>query len=259
MIDRTSALALAIVLAAAAPGAAQPAPDGAAARAALPFAPGENLVFDVRSARFGRIGEAHMRVAGPDTVRGRAAYVLSFDFSAKVLLFKVSDRTRSWFDPATASSLRYTKRERSPLSDRDEQVEIFPAERVWVQDGTAADMPTATPLDELSFLYYVRTLPLADHDVYLLERHFDARRNPVAVTVIGRERRRQGEGTPIDGSYDVVVVDMTVPDVRQNEGTSRIRLYLTDDALRVPVRLETTMPYGGTMVLELTARRAANP
>jgi hypothetical protein len=219
-----------------------------------PFGPGEELVFSVRSARFGRIGDAYMRVTGPDTVRGREAYVLSFDFSAKVLLFRVSDETRSWFDPLTSSSLRYTKRERSPLSDRDEHVEIFPDERQWVQDGDTSESPTATPLDELSFLYYVRTLPLQDLDVYRLNRHFDARRNPVTVAVVGRERRREAVGTPIEGDYQVVVVELRVPDGRQKNGTSLIRLFLTDDALRVPVRMETTMPFGGAMVLELAAR-----
>jgi Protein of unknown function (DUF3108) len=219
-----------------------------------PFAPGEELVFGVRSSRFGQIGEARMRVTGPDTVRGREAYVLSFDFSAKVLLFRVSDRTRSWFDPATASSLRYSKRERSPLSDRDEEVEIYPDEQRWVEDGVAGELVTPAPLDELSFLYYVRMLPLRAGDVYRLERHFDARRNPVTITVAGRESRREAVGTAIEGTYDLIVVDMQVPDGRQDEGTTRIRLYVTDDAAHVPVRLETGMPFGGTMVLELKAR-----
>lgn len=223
-----------------------------------PFFPGEELLYRVRSSRFGGIGEAIMRVAGPDSLRGREAFVLSFDFSARILLFKVSDRTRSWFDPRAASSLRYTKRERSPLSDRDEEVEIYPDEGRWVENGAGGELATAAPLDELSFLYYLRMLPLEDGDVYRIARHFDSDRNPVVVSVVGRESRRQAAGSPLDGTYDVVVVDMEVPDSRQEGGTSRIRLFLTDDEARVPVRLETSMPVGGTMVLELKARTIAS-
>ena len=253
-------IACALLAALAPAGNAADAPGGGGSVAPdAPFAPGEELVFGVRSSRFGQIGEAYMRVAGPDTLRGREAYVLSFDFSAKVLLFRVSDRTRSWFDPGTASSLRYTKRERSPLSDRDEEVEIYPDERRWVEDGVAGELLTPSPLDELSFLYYVRMLPLLDGDVYRLERHFDARRNPVTIAVAGRESRREAVGTPIEGTYELIVVDMQVPDGRQDGGTTRIRLYVTDDAAHVPVRLETAMPFGGTMVLELKARLVHAP
>lgn len=224
----------------------------------LPFRPGEELVFDVHSSRFGRIGEAYMRVSGPDTVRGRQTYLLSFDFSAKVLLFRISDETRSWFDPATGSSLRYTKRERSPLPDRNEHVEIDPEAMQWIELGDTADLATSTPLDELSFLYYIRTLPLDDGDVYRVERHFDLRRNPVTIQVIGRQRLPVRTGQH-EGSAALIDVEMTVPDVRQKEGARRIRLLLTDDARRIPVRMETTMPFGGAMVLQLAAHSTGAP
>ena len=40
---------------------------------------------------------------------------------------------------------------------------------------------------------------------------------------------------------------------------SSIRLLLTDDATRIPVRIETSMPYGGTMVLELARHSVVTP
>src|SRR6185369_5146178 len=63
----------------------------------FPFSPGEELVFNVQSSRFGTVGKAVMRVTA-DTLRGRDVYLMAFDFSAKVLLFSASDRTRSWVD-----------------------------------------------------------------------------------------------------------------------------------------------------------------
>src|SRR5688500_2015456 len=117
----------------------------------LPFAPGEQLNFSLRSSRVGSIGSAVMRVTA-DTARGRDVYRLSFDFAAKVLLFKASDQTRSWFDPATQSSLRYSKRERSPVGKRDEAVEIFGSDGYWTSADGKFACAAAEPLDELSFL-----------------------------------------------------------------------------------------------------------
>src|SRR5690349_21655431 len=75
---------------------------------------GEELTFSVHSSKFGEMGTAVMRTVR-DTIDGRDAYRLSFDFSGRALLFKVSDRTRSWIDAQTLTTLRYQKIERSPI------------------------------------------------------------------------------------------------------------------------------------------------
>jgi hypothetical protein len=214
----------------------------------LPFAPGEELSFDVRSSRFGRIGQAIMRVSA-DTIRGREAYLLAFDFSARIILFKASDRTRSWFDPSTGSALRYTKRERSPVVKRDENVEIFPEEQRWQSAAGSFNSSTDAPLDELSFLYHLRTLPLDDGATYNIDRHFDPGRNPVTIQVLRREQLADTIGV-----YQTVVVEMRVRDSRQSNGFSVLRLHLTDDSLHVPLRIESSMPVGGTMVMSLVSR-----
>src|SRR5262245_20689949 len=94
------------------------------------FRPGEELVFDVQSSRFGKVGKASMRVTA-DTLRGRDVYLLAFDMSAKVVVFKANDRTRSWVEPMEFATLRYTKRESSPLMKRAEDVDVFPEEHRW--------------------------------------------------------------------------------------------------------------------------------
>ena len=214
----------------------------------LPFGPGEQLAFSVASSRFGKIGTAVMRVSS-DTIRGRDAMLLAFDFSAKVILFKASDQTRSWIDPSCFTSLRYTKRERSPVSKRDEHVEIFPDERRWETPSGSFVSEAKQPLDELSFLYFIRTLPLENGATYSVDRHFDPARNPVTITVLKREPLTDAIGT-----YQTIVVEMRVKDPRQSNGVSKIRLQLTDDELRTPLRIESSMPFGGTMVMSLQAR-----
>jgi len=216
----------------------------------LPFGPGEKLEFKVESSRFGKIGTAVMSVTA-DTIRGRDAFLLAFDFSAKVILFKASDKTRSWLDPITFSSLRYTKHERSPVSKRDESVDIFAGERRWQTAAGSFASSTEQPLDELSFLYYIRTLPLLDGAVYTVERHFDPARNPVTITVLRRESLEDVVNQHI---FKTVVVAMRVRDSRQKSGSSVIQLHITDDEWRTPVRIESSMPMGGTMIMSLQAR-----
>ena len=203
----------------------------------LPFGPGEELFFNVQSSRFGSIGKASMRVSA-DTLRGRAVYLLAFDMSAKVVLFKAADRTRSWVDAADFTTLRYSKREHSPLMKREEEVQVFPEEHRWETAAGTFLSETHEPLDELSFLYFIRTLPLDSGAVYSFDRHFDPARNPVVISVMSRDR-------------GVIAVEMKVKDPRQSSGVSLIRLSLTDDEYRLPLRMESAMGIGGTMTMTL--------
>ena len=203
----------------------------------LPFGPGEELVFKVQSSRFGTVGRALMRVSA-DTLRGRGVYLLAFDMSAKIVLFKATDRTRSWVDAADFTTLRYTKRESSPLMKREEDVDVYPEEHRWQTAAGAFVSETHEPLDELSFLYFIRTLPLESGAVYSFDRHFDPARNPVVVTVMSRDT-------------GVVVVEMKVKDPRQSSGVGVIRLSLTDDEYRLPLQMESAMGLGGTMTMTL--------
>jgi hypothetical protein len=212
--------------------------------AAVPFSPGEQCVYRGTS-RLGRIGTGTMSVARDSA--GDRMYLLSFDFRGRIGFFRVSDRTRSWFDPRAMSSQHFTKRERSPITSRDEDVRMDVAGRRW-QDRVrgGGSMATDSPLDELSFIYYVRALRLAEGDSYSLSRHYDPSRNPVTVRVIGR-----GVITVPAGSYRTIEVEMRVVDPVRYHGVGIIQLHLTDDERRIPVRIESAIPRVGRMVMSL--------
>lgn len=220
---------------------AQPTP------ARLPFAIGEELIYRANSSRFGSLGTGAMRVEGPEEVRGRDTYLLRFDFRGRLGPVALEDRTRSWIVPRRMAALRYHKRERAPLLSRGEEIELYPAEQRWESaNGNEGWTPSDAPLDELSFLYFVRTLPLADGDVYTLNRHFDPGRNPVTVRVLHRERL-----VVPAGAFPTVVVEMRVQDRRRFRGTGIIRMNLTDDDSRMPVRIESSFPVIGAVTLLL--------
>jgi hypothetical protein len=211
----------------------------------LPFAPGDQCVYR-GSGVLGRIGTGVMAV-DEEEVEGRPVYLLRFDFRGRLGPVTVEDHTRSWFDPAGMASLRYTKRERTPVSSRNQDVRMDRAARRWTAaDNTSGTLVTGSPLDELSFLYFIRTLPLENGASYSLARHFEARRNPVTLTVIGRGPIRVPAG-----QFTAIEVIMRVKDPARYGGEGVIQLHLTDDARKVPLRIESAVPRAGRMVLSL--------
>jgi hypothetical protein len=213
----------------------------------LPFAVGERLTYRAHAARLGVTGRGTMWIEGPVTVRGRSAYLLRFDFRAGLGPVKAVDRTESWFDPLAMASLRFHKHERHPLSTHTERVELFPERRRWeAEDGRAGESPTDAPLDELSFIYFIRTLPLTPDSSYHLGRHFEADRNPASVRVVGR-----GSVATPAGEFRTILLELRVKDPRRYRGEGVIRINLSDDERRLPVRIESTMPIIGHAVLTL--------
>lgn len=210
------------------------------------FAPGETLVYHVRMGALAS-GRGEMRVRGPEFVSDRSTYLLSFEVRGGFGPFRMEGRTHSWVDAVSLAAVRFHKYERSPFGSSTRTVDLLTPGGIWRDDdGDEGKMPTTDPLDELSFLYYVRSLPLPDGARYGVARHFEQARNPVIITVAAREHIRVPAG-----SFDVVVVDMQVPGDDHLEDGSSIRLYLTDDDRRVPVRIESSVRHVGRVVLTL--------
>jgi hypothetical protein len=200
--------------------------------------PGERLTYQVSSARFGDMGHAHFTVSTLES--GNIA--LAFDFDARVLLFKASDHTDSELDPKALRTVRYTKKERSPVTRRDEDVTIDHVLSTWQMDGRSAPLATTDALDELSLIYLVRALELPSGQEVTINRHFDRARNPVRLRALASA-----------GNLDVI--EMTVPDSRQKSGRSVLRFHLSRDAGRMPMIIESTMPMAGRVTMTLVPAR----
>jgi hypothetical protein len=222
---------------------------GAAARghdrARLPFAVGERLSYKVDASGIG--GRGTMSVDGPVDVRGTETYLLRFDVKAGFGPIKGKNLTESWLDPERMAALRFRASERRPFSKHDEQVELYPEERRWESgNGKSGDSPTDAPLDELSFIYFVRSLPLDTDSAYTFNRYYDQQRNPTTVRVISRDSL----ATPA-GEFRTVLVEMRVRDPQHYQGEGTLRFYLSDDACRIPVRIESAMPNVGIVTFTL--------
>ena len=240
MTRTTRHLRIAGILAA---GAAIAAPLGAQ-RGPLPFSPGESCVYR-GSSPLGRMGSGTFAV---DADAATGIWLLRFDFRGRLGIVGVENHTRSWFDPGETASVRFTKMERSPVSTRRQDVRMDARTRRWTGAREAGDMATTAPLDELSFVYFLRTLPLAPGDTYSFSRHYDTARNPVRVRVIGRAPIRVPAG-----ELPAIEVEMRVRDAHHYDREGVIRFHFTDDARRIPLRMESQIPVAGRMVLQLEA------
>jgi hypothetical protein len=133
------------------------------------------------------------------------------------------------------------------LVRHDDAVNIFATEGRWTAaDGDSGELDARDPLDELSFLYFLRTLPLTADSAVSVARHFDGARNPTVLRVVAREEVEVGAGR-----FRALVVEMRVRDGRRYHGEGVIRVSLSDDRCRLILRLESTLPDAGTVILSL--------
>jgi hypothetical protein len=220
----------------------------------LPFTPGEKLTF-AGKVHTSVSGGGTLWVEGPVELRGVSTWVLHSDMEGRVGPLRATDRNASWLDPIRMTALRYTSRERHIVSKHDDAVDIFAGEKRWrAENGAEGVTATSAPLDELSFLYYVRTLPLAADTTIAVTRHFDPARNPTVLTVRGREEIQVGAGR-----FRAVVVEMRVRDPRRYKGEGIIRIHLSDDACRLILRLDSRVPEAGPATLELQSYEGVQP
>jgi hypothetical protein len=213
-----------------------------------PFPVGEALEYSVHVARGGDVGKGQMRVEGPVMEQGVRTWRLVFDMDAGKGPVRAVDKTTSWLDPARFAVLRFEKTERHPLSRSEERVTMDLAAGTWhEQSGTRSHrLGSPLPLDELSFIYFLRTIPLDRDTTFRFDRHFDADRNPTMVYVKGEELIE----TPV-GIFRTRVVEMHVRDPKRFRGTGVIRFNIDIADCHVPVRIRSSMPLLGATTLTL--------
>jgi hypothetical protein len=216
---------------------------------ALPFNPGEALTYQVRVSRVGDVGTGRMWIEGPVIEANTPVWRLRFEMDAGKGPIRASDRTSSWIDPLRLGIVRFEKSERHVLSRSEERVTIDAASMRWSDaEGRTGPLGSDAPLDELSFIYFLRTLPLDSGAEYRLDRHFDAERNPTIVRVVGRDTLT----TPA-GIFRTRIIEMEVRDPKRYRGTGTIRIHFDEGGCRMPIRIESRMPVLGVTTLTLTS------
>jgi hypothetical protein len=220
-------------------------PAAAPSVAKLPFAPGEELTFAAKIGVFGASGAAVSKVLHPVELNGERVYPLHFHYRGRLLLVGLENETRSWLSPASLGTHGFEIREKTPFSSIDDKFSIDHRSRRWISvKGDSGELSGDSPQDELSLTYFVRTMELKDTNVVSLS-HFMADRSPVQVRLLRRE-----ETEVPAGRFRTVVVETRTPAGKRSGDDRIVTIHLTDDARRLPVRIDKQVKLG-TLVLSL--------
>lgn len=233
-----AALALPTLTTAQPAALAQPVPPAAGSPIPVPFAAGERLDYEVKFGSL-KVGKGSMEVKEITEVRGRPVWHTVFTIKGGIPLYRVNDVYESWFDVSTLNSLRYHQDVDEGSYERKRRYEIFP-ERGMFKDGDKAEEPTvANPLDDGSFLYFVRTLPLEVGKTYEVPRYFKAQGNPVRIRVLRRETVTVPAGT-----FSAVVLQPTFQTKGIFSQNGKAEVWITDDDRRMMVQMKSRLSIG---------------
>jgi hypothetical protein len=208
---------------------------------APPFDIGETLRYDAKLGYF-PVGTATVSVSRTTQERGIAAYVFTMAGQGGPPGWRVRYDLTSWVDSRRFNSLRFHRRLLQGGKLDENEYLILPDSGRYRQVGVTGQwVAPPGPLDELAFLYFLRSTPLELGQSYSYSRYFKTGYNPVQVKVAAAAET------------------MTLPDGKTAgalpvEVTSRgmvMKVWLTDDARRIPVQLEVPLPFG-VVSLQLT-------
>jgi len=193
-----------------------------------------------------------MEVLGVQTVNGGTAFHTRLRISGGLPLARVNDVFESWIDVDGIFSRRFKQNLHELNFRRNRTYDFFPERRTFRREnGETGAIPTNRPLDDVSFLYYVRTLPLRVGDVYEVPRYFKPDGNPVIIRVLRRETVTVPAGT----FQTVVIQPIIKTDGLFGEG-GQAEVFFTDDARRILVQMRSRVPLIGSLTLHLRSFRA---
>jgi hypothetical protein len=232
-------------------GAPRPAA-GVEGAAPVPFGPGELLEYDVRLGALGKRGHGHMAVIGVDSVRGRPAYHVSMAYEGGLLFAKVKDHYQSWLDVRSLVSLRFIQDIDQLNYERYKHYEIFPEEMRYERRDKidAGPIPTPEPLDDVSFFYFVRSIPLEVGKEYSYEKYFRESGNPVVLRVLRRDTVQVPAGT-----FATIVVQPIIRTSGLFGQGGEAQLHFSDDERRLLVLMTSKVPLVGSLSLHLRTIR----
>jgi hypothetical protein len=210
------------------------------ATATVPWQVGEVTVYDVKFGAI-KVGNGGMRVAGIDTVRGIPTWHVRFSISGGTFFYKVDDVYESWMEMRTLNSLRYTQDTEQGSRERERRFEIFPERAVFNEvHKRNREMPSVSePLDDGSFMFFIRTVPLEVGKTYEFNRYFKPDRNPVKIRVLRRERVKVPAGT-----FDAIVLQPIIKTSGIFSEGGQAEIWLSDDEKRIMVQMKSRLSFG---------------
>lgn len=188
---------------------------------------------------------------------GRDTYHAVLRIQGGIGIAGVDDRFESWGDAAAWDDRRtvFTRRfvqEQLELGKRRQRIyEIDPERKRYRRTDPGAPTDTVAlhtdqPLDDVTVLYFARSLPLKVGDVYTIDRYFKADANPIVLRVVRRDTVTVPAGT-----FTTVVVRPTIKTSGLFGEGGEAELYFTDDASHTLVQMRSKVRLIGYLSLHL--------
>jgi hypothetical protein len=216
------------------------------------IAAGERARYEMRLG--GReVGTGSLEVLGAEPVNGYNTLRTRLQVSGGVLFARVDDTFESWIDPQRLFSRRFVQDLKELTSRRHRDYQLAPEQKTYRQadNGEDGTLSSSEPLDDVSFLFYARTLPLHVGDVDTIPRYFK-QGHDVILRVLRKERISVPAGT-----FETIVVQPTITNAGGLFGQGgQAEVYFSDDAARTLVQLKTKVPIVGSLSLHLKDFRA---
>ena len=179
----------------------------------------------------------------PDSLRGNRVWRMALQVSWGVPFFHVDEHIESWVQPDSLVSLRFVQHLREGSRKYDREYDFYPDRRVGV-DQEGKEFPSIdAPLDDASFIFFLRLQPLEVGHTYVFNRYFRPEANPVSVTVLRRERVEVPAGT-----FDAIVVRPIIKTSGVFRENGRAEVWLADDSTRVMLKMSAHISFGSLTV-----------
>lgn len=219
-----------------------------AAKKAFPFYPGETLIYGIKWGII-PVGEGVLSVHPIREVNGQDAYhfelkVTSYPFLD--LFYKVRDKISSYVAMDLTRSYYYRKNQREGRTQRDIIVEFdWDTNQAGYSNFGKQKPPVDIlpgTLDPLSLVYFARLQDLDQIDEI-----------SVPVTdgkkcIIGKANIVKRENITIEGEvFDTYLLEPEIEEIGgvfEKVKNAKIRVWLTADDRRIPVRVESKVPVG---------------
>jgi hypothetical protein len=207
------------------------------------FKEGEKLTFDVKYG-FVTAGIATMQIPKIKRISGRDAYHVTFEVNTVPsfdLFYKVRDRYETYIDVEGIFPWRFEQHIREGKFSRDFSAFFDQRKgKAKTRDGEY-DIPKYV-LDIVSAFYYARTLDYSNYkigDRIPLQNFYKNKVYDLDVKYLGKETIEVPAG-----KFDCVIVEPLVKEggLFKNEGS--IIVWLTDDEVKMPVRVKTKVVVG---------------
>lgn len=210
-----------------------------------PYGIGEKLVYDL-AVGGAKVGSGTMAIVDSESINGHDTFHSVFEIKGGFLFFKVNDRLESWFEPSSATSHRFYQLLNEGSYHKDRYFEIYPERAMLHQRGFEEKESVPEPLDDASFFYFVRTVPLKVGETYTYTRYFRPDKNPVIVKVLRREKVKVDAGT-----FNTFVLQPIIKSGGLFAEGGEALIWVTDDDRRIMVQLRAKMPVLRTLDLFL--------